>query len=539
MQQSIRAVFKFYYYWYNKTSYTVINPLVENLYWYQTWRYLRSTFHEIDKPTSLLSPQDFLSIIDQCRNENDVYSLVVARRLLGGLYSTSDLDAAREQFETALEESGNAGLDAEIGHLHRDLGYRVFRAQGRLKEAAAEFERALAHEEHPLFSYWYALSARELGDCVMRMATGSRPADDLRQLQLSGAILRDLQAGLGTYRSGRERFDLFTGCEVLPIARAAEQQMFRSYVDNAVQVAMLCKAGSDVIAEIEASGPRYATDIVAEGVAARKLGGANAFADYQRSRAVVHASLARRNEGSTLEEDFPAYLESVTNNRDLRQFYLRTRNALSVPIAQAERSDELAKRLLSLHVEGVAFLFFHVARKQTFATVVDSASGDVAVLSANCEAREWELCHEAYRNAMEMACSDELPEALRERGMCSALDLILGSYQSLVGDMFAAALPMIRGKHVKIFPRFSMNAVPLHAVAIGGKALAQHCDVSYAQTLGMFFQLHATTPDPSMMSARLENPQTWNRYSYALNNPLIIVDPTGEEWNLSGNGQFT
>ncbi|MDT7540601.1 MAG: hypothetical protein QOE33_505 [Acidobacteriota bacterium] len=33
--------------------------------------------------------------------------------------------------------------------------------------------------------------------------------------------------------------------------------------------------------------------------------------------------------------------------------------------------------------------------------------------------------------------------------------------------------------------------------------------------------------DPLLSSARLENPQTWNRYPYTLNNPLRFVDPTG------------
>src|SRR6267378_6888069 len=41
------------------------------------------------------------------------------------------------------------------------------------------------------------------------------------------------------------------------------------------------------------------------------------------------------------------------------------------------------------------------------------------------------------------------------------------------------------------------------------------------------------SPDPSMESVRLDNPQTWNRYSYVLNNPLELVDPTGELWDIS------
>lgn len=48
-----------------------------------------------------------------------------------------------------------------------------------------------------------------------------------------------------------------------------------------------------------------------------------------------------------------------------------------------------------------------------------------------------------------------------------------------------------------------------------------------------------TTVDPSYASARMDNPQSWNRYSYVLNNPLELIDPTGEAWNLSADGGAT
>ena len=43
--------------------------------------------------------------------------------------------------------------------------------------------------------------------------------------------------------------------------------------------------------------------------------------------------------------------------------------------------------------------------------------------------------------------------------------------------------------------------------------------------------------DPASESAVPANPQTWNRYTYGLNNPLILVDPTGTIVQVSGAGQ--
>ena len=52
----------------------------------------------------------------------------------------------------------------------------------------------------------------------------------------------------------------------------------------------------------------------------------------------------------------------------------------------------------------------------------------------------------------------------------------------------------------------------------------------FGSSLGRF-----TSPDPSMLSTVLANPQSWNRYTYAVNNPLQYVDPNGELWVASGD----
>ncbi|MGH9893784.1 MAG: RHS repeat-associated core domain-containing protein, partial [bacterium] len=51
----------------------------------------------------------------------------------------------------------------------------------------------------------------------------------------------------------------------------------------------------------------------------------------------------------------------------------------------------------------------------------------------------------------------------------------------------------------------------------------------YASSLGRFLAV-----DP-MDTSVIEDPQSWNLYSYARNNPLILIDPNGAEPTLVRN----
>jgi RHS repeat-associated protein len=58
----------------------------------------------------------------------------------------------------------------------------------------------------------------------------------------------------------------------------------------------------------------------------------------------------------------------------------------------------------------------------------------------------------------------------------------------------------------------------------------------YANTMGRF-----TSTDPLSASGMVGEPQSWNRYTYCINNPLRFVDPTGLIWgykDIEGNRQF-
>jgi hypothetical protein len=46
-----------------------------------------------------------------------------------------------------------------------------------------------------------------------------------------------------------------------------------------------------------------------------------------------------------------------------------------------------------------------------------------------------------------------------------------------------------------------------------------------------------SSPDKPLMDQHIEDPESWNLYAYARNNPLVCIDPTGEAIELLGSDE--
>jgi RHS repeat-associated protein len=55
----------------------------------------------------------------------------------------------------------------------------------------------------------------------------------------------------------------------------------------------------------------------------------------------------------------------------------------------------------------------------------------------------------------------------------------------------------------------------------------------YGSALGRF-----TSADPKLVPDEFDNPQSWNKYAYAGNNPLRYTDPDGKDWKDVVAGAF-
>jgi hypothetical protein len=370
--------------------------------------------------------------------------------------------------------------------LHRLLGWSLMKL-GLLDEAEQEQIKALKFEEHPKFAYWRALTLGELGEVRLRRLGGKfslkKPPQELAAVAeaFAGCIYTFERAVAGS---------------VLPVARAVTQQLMRSYADNAVQIPELRRRPGDLVAAIEAFGPRYANDLVAEARVAETLD-AVTYARFRKTRTIVHQDLVALSTNVDLESALDTYLADVVTHRAERRYYLEFRNEHALQIAEPQFVHAVVKRMLDLRIPNTVLMLVNVERLKMHVVLLDASIGRPLLSSSvQLDASEWHEAHGAYHAAVQAAAltwtqdaSDPAP------AMQQALDALLEFYDENFAGCLEPFTKALEGRHLKIFPRFLMNQAPLHAVRVGSKRLIDICDVSYAPSLSLFLQVHQEKPD--------------------------------------------
>ena len=481
LQRKLRYYYDYYYQWSRPFGYGECNPCADHLYNSLSRAWLIDGVQDGDANFDINDAEALSKVISQSKGDEFAFYGILARRFLGLHYAgLGQHELSIEPLESALADARRLQLDTEIGHLRRLLG-SALRAVGRGDEARHQFEQAYAYEKlEPLFvytAYWQALSARELGDTLLRFA--GRSADVALEKSEDVAVIIDdpekLRPALNAYHDGRLFLNGHMSLQCpFPVARAAKQQIFRSFSENAIQVACLLKSTKDMLAEVEWSGPREATEVITEIAAAREINPAN-LADFRRSRAIYYQTL------NTMPGRFEDYLANLAQGNADRRAYVAQSFALDSKLISTQWCDNIVEQTLAMRLPDTVFLLFHVGAHASTAVLIDMSSGVAAPFVAAFGEQRLRDIHDAYVNAVKDAATRKL-----------ALDKLMTDYEEILGSILEPVLPFLPGKHLKIFPRLQMNAVPLHSLRLQGKYLIDHCaTISYGQTLGLFLESHS------------------------------------------------
>jgi CHAT domain-containing protein/tetratricopeptide (TPR) repeat protein len=480
LRAKLRHYYDYYYYWSRPFDYVECNPCASHLYSSLSRSWLVGAIREQDSQFDIDKAEGLADAISHFNSDDTAFYGILARRFLGLLHdSQRQYDLSVAQYEAALSEARRLKLDTEIGHLRRLLGYAL-RAAGKGEESRHHFEQALAYERlgaaFAYTGYWQALSARELGDTILRFAGPVANAGQGSQASIPVLIddPKKLGPALLAYHDGRMHFSAHLSLQSqFPVARAAKQQLFRSFSANAIMVASILKSAKDILAEVEWSGPRQATEVVTE-IAAARENKQTPLAEFRRARAVYYKTL------STMPPNFDEYVANLVQYDVDRRTYLQRSFALDQALMSTQLCDKIVERTLALRLPGTVFLLFHVGVHTSVMVLVDMSAGVVAPYHASFGENILRSIHEEY----ERSAQDEGTKQ-------PALDKLMSSYAELLGPLLEPVLPFLPGKHLKIFPRLQMNAVPLHALRLKGKYLLEHCaTISYGQTLGLFLENH-------------------------------------------------
>jgi hypothetical protein len=287
-----------------------------------------------------------------------------------------------------------------------------------------------------------------------------------------------LKPALSAYRVGRVRFGGHMSFQCpFPLARAAKQQIFRSFSTNAIQVAGFLQSPKDVLAEVEWAGPREATELVTEMAAASSAGPSSDAAEFRRNRALFFETL------NTAPPRFEDYLSNIAAHGAARRAYLQQSIALDSHLTRPQDCDDIVERACALRLPNTVFLLFHVGPTAGTMVLFDLSSGLAAPFGLSFGEQQLREIHADFE-ALRQAAADA---AAQDR----ALELLLSRYETLLTPTLEPILRFLPGRHVKVFPRLQMNAVPFHALRLQGKPLIEHCAaISYGQTLGLFLANH-------------------------------------------------
>jgi tetratricopeptide (TPR) repeat protein len=174
LRAKLRHYYDYYYYWSRPFDYVECNPCASHLYSSLSRSWLVGAIREQDSQFDIDKAEGLADAISHFNSDDTAFYGILARRFLGLLHdSQRQYDLSVAQYEAALSEARRLKLDTEIGHLRRLLGYAL-RAAGKGEESRHHFEQALAYERlgaaFAYTGYWQALSARELGDTILRFA---------------------------------------------------------------------------------------------------------------------------------------------------------------------------------------------------------------------------------------------------------------------------------------------------------------------------------------------------------------------------------
>jgi CHAT domain-containing protein len=499
IKRRLRVFHQFYSQWSKPVNPAEFNPLTENLYYYRTRRLLLSAFPQINLNDKAKIEADLQSVIDACNSKDLIYYRIIARRTLGHWYlANNQADASVEQLKLALKDAIAIDLEAEASHLNRLLGY-VLATKMRMQKAANYLYKSFQIDAPDPANYWRSLSARELGH-LLRLSL-MNPVT----LPLKPELSDPMKASFAFYGTGRLLFDAhMIESSQLPISSAIKLQMFRCYTENAIDQAIATDNPVEVLAEIESNSPREIAHLVSEMQAAQDLNlNAESKAELQKTRAIFHQSLG------TIPESFEEYLATFPEQYRARHAYLQRRLALEHKIGSSQISNVAVEEALSMSLPNTYFLLFNIGRLSACA-LMNMENGTVKAQRAFFNERQIQDAQQQYREALKKVGDDD---AKRQR----ALDALIESYEKLLNPSLEPLVSEIKGKHLKIFPRLQMNAVPLQALKIGNKRLIEYCDVSYNQNLSLYLSLHKKPP---------ENATT---------PPLVVLNESGTQGFLKGS----